>query len=165
MLAFHIIIYTIQAVGILSCVARTAAGGAVEAYTVLGSLVIVAWLPVLAPPLRVAPRFGAVVVSAGEDMVKSQRHHVSHHGIVARYQHSRHGFYERRVGGEGLLQPFARYGLLGERRVCRHPAEGIPVGLRHLRAAPAAAVTDVRYAGNADEVGRRFEVGGGRLWV
>ena len=127
----------------MPCVARAAVGGTVEAYAILRSLMVVTRFPVLAPSLRIAPRLRAVMVSARKYVVQAKGHHVSHHRIVTQHQHPCHGIHKCRVRGERLAEPLTGYGLLGNRRFRRHSSKGIPVSLRHFRAAPVTAVADV----------------------
>ena len=93
------------------------------------------------------------MMASGEDVMKSERHHVSYHRLMAFQEHSCHRIDKPWVGGvEILSKPFARYSLLGEREIAGKLAESVPVCLGHLRTAPVFHVAYIRYASNADDI-------------
>ena len=96
-----------------------------------------------------APGVGTIVVVELEDMVQPERHHVIHASLAAGHHHFGHRVHKGFVPGEGQLQPLARYGLSRETRIPGQTAEGVPVGLREVVAAPVVVQAHIGHTGNA----------------
>ena len=124
-------------------------GGAVEAYAVLRSLMIVYGTPLQGIVGLEAVGLRTVVVVELEDVVQTQRHHVVDAGFAAGFHPDGHVVDELPVSAKGLCQPLLGDVYRQQLRIPRQSAKGIPVGLREMMTAPVRIIADVGHTSDA----------------
>ena len=129
-----VVVETAERLRILLDVGR-ACEGAVEAHADRVGLVVVGRGPVDSHPLGGIPRLGSVVVGTGKDVVDAEGHHVVDACLAASKHHAEEGGIDR-WGIECGFEPFFGDVLRGQRWIPGRTAEGIPVGLSEVMAAP-----------------------------
>ena len=137
--------------GDLGCVLRhrvAAARGPIKANALRVGAVVVDRGPI-GVGAACHPRSRTVVMTLGHLVMQAQRRHVVHHRLARAHHHRDYRRDECGIVGERHAHPF-----LGDCRrrqgwIPRETAEGVPVSLIEMRAAPVAVRTDVGDAGDA----------------
>ena len=117
----------------------------VESDSLRVSLMVIFRKPVETGSFRLIPRFRTVVVCAGKDMMKPQRHHIIHGCLSGSHHHVKNRFHEFWLGSECLHQPFTCN--LFRRKICIpcHSSECIPRRLGEMMTTPVCVTSDVCY--------------------